>query len=56
MTLKIIRGHLHTPAANPLDDYRTAAQQQEAAAAAREQHGHAIADAQNASTWHGKRR
>lgn len=56
MAIKIIRGHLHQPADNPLDDYRTPAQQQEAAAAAREQHGQTIANAQAASTWHRKRR
>lgn len=56
MAFKILRGHLHTPADNPLDDYRSPAQRDAAAAAAREQRGQAQVDGNAAGgRWHGRR-
>lgn len=56
MKIKVISGHLHTPAANPLDEYRTPAERDAAAVQAREQRGQAQVDGNAAAGfWHGRK-
>lgn len=56
VALKIVRGRLVTPAANPLDDYRNPAQRAEAAEAARTQQDKARQHRDAAAGfWRGRR-
>lgn len=58
MTVALAKLIAKLPSATVADcqaDYRTPAQRDDAAAKVRENRGQTIADAQAASTWHGRR-